>query len=521
MNIDEAKRCFVNYSDKPWRINQREACEFILNSTKKWVIVEAEPGSGKSLISMACGLANGSLTYAVHSKYLQTQVVSDFPEANILWGRANYQCQRNEFLTCGDCSHTKGNPCPHKKKTCYYDEAKELVLNSKLKILNYDYLISEVLYVGQFAGDSMYIIDEADNLESSLIDFTTLSFTPYALRRLGLSEPERKSANSKKGVTPWKDFGNIAKERATELIDNLTAEIDSYGKRNDVSEQQIARIRERTKIIRLAERIDIFLSQVDESWIYENNNGKISFKPLWITEPMANEFLWNIGKKFVLLSASFLPLEIQCRVLGIPSDEVDFLRVPSTFPPERRPIYLNPVANITAKTMQEELPKLCTEINTILSKHPTEKGIIHTNSYKLANDIISTCNNTRLITHSSFDRQEAISNFKETNKPLVLVSPSIERGVSLQDSYCEFVIYAKCPYLNLGDKIVSNRVYSGGMGQLWYTSMTAQAIIQGSGRGFRHKDDKCAVYLLDAQIDKLVKKNPTLFPASWKDSIQF
>jgi len=521
MTIDEAKASLINYKDKEWRFMQRECCEFIINSDKKFIIIEAGTGSGKSLTAMATGMANNSLTYAVHSKVLQQQIVSDFPEAKLLQGRNNYKCLADDTLSCDECKHTKNNPCFHKRSSCLYDVAKQTVLASKLKILNYDYLLSAISYTGQFSGADLYIIDEADNLENSLIQFTTLTFTPFALRRLGLTEPERKTATSKQGIQPWVDFAQIARDRVHRIIDSLTHEIEAYGSKEDVTDQQIAKLKERKRVIRLSERIDIFLNKVDSSWIYEENDGKITFRPLWVTPDLADDYLWSHGNKWALMSASFLPIDMQCRVLGIPFDEVDYMRVPSTFDAKRRPIYVNPVANMTAKTAQEETPKLCKEIANILNKHPESKGIIHTASYKLAKDIIEIVNDKRLIVHNSQDRQMVIDMFKESDKPLVLVSPSLERGISLPDDECEFIICAKSLFLSLGDKIVSQRVYSSGIGNYWYKSIAAQALIQATGRGMRHEKDHCFIYLLDYQIKKLIEENPRLFPEYWLDAIVF
>lgn len=521
MTIDEAKSSLINYKDKDWRFMQKECAQFILDSEKKWIVIEASTGSGKSLTAMAVGMANGSLTYLTHSKILQQQIISDFPEASLLQGRNNYRCLADDTLSCDECRHTKNNPCYHKKSSCLYSVAKKTVLASKLKILNYEYLLAELSYAGQFSGANLYIIDEADNLENSLIQFTTLTFTPFALRRLGLTEPARKTATSKQGISPWLDFGRMAKDRVSRIIESLSHEIESYGSREGVTDSQISKIKERTRVVRLSERIDIFLSKVDDSWIYEENEGKITFRPLWCTPDLANDFLWNHGNKFCLMSASFLAIEMQCKVLGIPFDEVDYMQVPSTFNPKQRPIYIRPVANMTAKTAQEETPKLCKEVANILKEHPESKGIIHTASYKLAKDIMEMVNDKRLIIHNSQDRQMVIDMFKESDKPLVLVSPSLERGISLPDDECEFIICVKALYLSLGDKIVSQRVYSSGIGNYWYKSMAAQAIIQASGRGMRHEKDHCSIYLLDTQIKKLIEENPKLFPDYWKDAIVF
>jgi Rad3-related DNA helicase len=64
-------------------------------------------------------------------------------------------------------------------------------------------------------------------------------------------------------------------------------------------------------------------------------------------------------------------------------------------------------------------------------------------------------NNPRLVTHNTQDRSEVIQRFKKSREPLVLVSPSCERGLSLDDDQCRFIIFAKAPFLSLNDKKTS------------------------------------------------------------------
>jgi Rad3-related DNA helicase len=130
-------------------------------------------------------------------------------------------------------------------------------------------------------------------------------------------------------------------------------------------------------------------------------------------------------------------------------------------------------------------------------------------------------NNSRLITHNSKDRQEVIDEFVGSNEPLVLISPSIERGLSLEEDKCRFIIIAKCPYLSLGDKVTAARLYSSKIGQIWYGSNAALTVIQMSGRAVRSNTDQADTYLLDMKIKELILKNPSWFPEWWLDSLNF
>lgn len=533
MDLTDIKNSFEQFRDKPFRPFQEESIKWLLGSDKRFTILEAPTGSGKTLIAMAAGVANGSLTYMVHSKVLQNQVTEDFPEARSLFGRANYSCTMDAELSCDECIHSKHYPCEY-KYTCPYEVQKRVVLGARLKILNYDYFLSEVNYVGRFRDANFLIIDEADNLENTLINFCTLTFSQYAINRLGLGEPARKTAKSKEGIEPWRDFAQTAKYRVVSILNKLDFEIKDMGEIK--GEFRIKKVKERTRVKRLLEKIDLFLNNVDETWIFDDRGESDTFntnygtkymplqnyvfRPLWLNEDLAEEFLWKHGKKWVLMSASFLPQHILTKTLGIPPNEVDYQCTPSTFPPERRPIHIEPVANLTSKTMDAELPALVQRIKEIVDSHPQDKGLIHAVSYKLANQIVNGVQNSRLTTHNSSDRQAKLDYFVESGLPLVMVSPSMERGVNLEQDLCRFIIVAKAPFLNLGDKIVSSRVYSNGtVGRDWYQATMLLTVLQGCGRGMRSEDDYCEVYILDEQFQRVYNKRPLLLPEWWREAV--
>jgi Rad3-related DNA helicase len=524
MNLKDIKDTFDQFKGSPFRPYQEESIQYLLNSEKRFTILEAPTGSGKSMVAMVAGKANGSLTYMVHSKILQNQITEDYPEARSLFGRANYPCLMDQELTCDECVSTKANPCRDKisksfpEGNCPYELAKQFTLRATLKILNYDYFLSEVNYVGRFAGADFLIIDEADNLENTLINFCTLTFSQYALNRLGLGEPARKTANSKVGIEPWKDFAYTAKARVKSVLSKMDLDIEELG--NARGEFVIKMLKERVRVKRLLEKIELFIGNVDKTWIFDDRDQqKYIFRPLWLTQGLAEQFLWQHGMKWVLMSASFLPTQILCKTLGIPTDEVVYRCVPSTFPPERRPIHINPVANLTNKTMVAEVPKLVKEIKRIIAAHPTEKGLIHAVSYKLANQIIEGVDNPRLITHNSNDRQDQLDMFMDSDQPYVMVSPSMERGINLPMDACRFVIVAKAPWMYMGDKIVAARVYSGNVGKDWYQASMLLTVLQGSGRGMRSEDDFCEVWILDAQFQRVYQQRPLLIPSWWREAV--
>jgi Rad3-related DNA helicase len=524
MTPEEAKNQLSKYKDHPFRRFQEDAIEFCRRSEKKFVFLEAPTGSGKSLIAMVLGNLMSGVTYAVHSKILQHQITEDFPEAKSLFGRANYQCKEVPYNNCDDCFHTKHTICKS-KSACIYDGEKATTLLARLKILNYDYLLTECNYSGRFSGSPFNIIDEADNMENTLINFVTLTFTRYSLNRLGMQDFATRlkmtSKDQESLIDTWKNFADTAFIRCMSIIKSIDRELAGTGNLfGEVTDAQIKANKEKTRIVRLMEKIKLFQDNVDPTWLLDSDqDDKFIFRPLWMNERLADQFLWRHAKKWVLMSASFLPVGLEAKRLGIPMDEVDYKCLPSTFPVSSRQIYIWPAANLTGKTMDEETPKLCAKIKEIVDDHPKVKGLIHGVSYKLSRAILDTVNDPRLIIHESHNRQDVLTEFMESDKPLVLVSPSMERGVSLELDLCRFIIVAKAPFLYLGDKIVSKRVYTSKMGKEWYAATMLLSVLQATGRGSRSEEDFCENYILDEQFLRVFQKKTSYLPMWWREAV--
>jgi Rad3-related DNA helicase len=247
----------------------------------------------------------------------------------------------------------------------------------------------------------------------------------------------------------------------------------------------------------------------------------IHFKPLWLTPALTGSSLWRHADRFILMSATFPPMPVLAKMFGISPADIDYLTLPSTFPVENRRCFVVPVANLTHKTQDAETPKILDAVRKILKIHSGEKGLIHTVNYKLAQAIMKDIPDPRLVTHNSFTKQEVLDAFRASDQPLVLVSPSSERGISLEDSQCRFIVMCKAPYLSLADKAVKARTYAGQVGQQWYTADMLLTVVQAMGRGVRHEEDFCVSYLLDEQIALVMSRKPSLMPPWFRQALEF
>jgi Rad3-related DNA helicase len=525
---------------------QLKAAQFALNSKKPIVMIKAPMGSGKSAIGMTClhSLPYGGI-YLVNTKSLQMQITNDYPEARSLFGRSNYKCinkagydeNTGEYISVADCPFREPKPpkeiyldvieartdrSDDEEKTrtenycvdyndCVYRIKKAEVISWPIKILNYPYYLTECNYArGSFRGSELVICDEADTIEDTLLGFIKIEMSGYTIGRYGLTLPRYKTVSAKSGLDSWKDWAYKSIRKMDSFIKGLR-------------QDEPRKIYEEATGMR--ERLKSFVSYVDNTWLFgesETRFGKKwTFVPTWITQDMMDNYLLAHGQKFVLMSATFKPIPIMCLELGMREEDIDFFEIPSTFNPDKRPIYINTIAKVSKNTIDEESGKITDRIKEILEKHKNDKGLIHTSNYKLA-DIIMSIGDERLVTHNSSNRISVLDEFKASDKPLVLVSPSMERGVSLDDDLARFVVVAKAPFPYLGDSQVSARLYGyGSAGEFWYRATTAQTLEQQTGRGVRSERDYCKVYIIDHLAKELITKHPTMFTDHFRECLRW
>jgi Rad3-related DNA helicase len=94
----------------------------------------------------------------------------------------------------------------------------------------------------------------------------------------------------------------------------------------------------------------------------------------------------------------------------------------------------------------------------------------------------------------------------------------MSEGVDLPYDKCRFQIIYKIPFPYLGDKQINMRMKKD---QRWYAYKTAMTLVQTYGRGMRADDDSCVTYILDSDIQMLLKSPlyKSLIPEFFKEAI--
>ena len=218
--------------------------------------------------------------------------------------------------------------------------------------------------------------------------------------------------------------------------------------------------------------------------------------------------LFKYGEFNILMSATIISKENFCKLLGIQEDQAEFLKIPSPFPLENRPVIYSGVGKMSANNINYTLPKLRDAVVAILQQHKNEKGIIHCHSYKIAWYLKKNIKNSRLLIHDSENRDHVLARHASANTPTVLLSPSMTEGVDLKDDLSRFQIICKVPFPYLGDKLIRKKMNKW---KWWYDMQTAKTIIQSTGRSVRNEKDTAVTYILDSSWARFYDKNKNLF----------
>ncbi|HLR46843.1 MAG TPA: DEAD/DEAH box helicase family protein, partial [Deinococcales bacterium] len=77
---------------RPGQKEALDAARAAFAAGKRFVVIEAPTGSGKSGMAVALARENGSAYVVTAQKLLQDQYVRDFPDLALMKGRSNYPC---------------------------------------------------------------------------------------------------------------------------------------------------------------------------------------------------------------------------------------------------------------------------------------------------------------------------------------------------------------------------------------------------------------------------------------------
>lgn len=495
-----------------FREYQRETIEQISEAFEKgyrYVLLDAPTGSGKSGIASSFAKASGNSHIITVQKLLQDQYERDFgSDMFVMKGRTAYPCVYGEAGdTCAD------GPCRRRKmeahSTCPYLIAKGNALSAPVTVHNFDSFFYQNNYGGGFGGRKLLIVDEAHNIPNKYTGF--LSFTIDS--RGGVVVPEAYK------ISDYDEFVKITKDEYEAEYNALQRQFNAVG----LDKSELNRMQDLGKII---QRMRTYLFEREKEhpteFVFDyKSNGKhgpsVTFRPVFVG-PFVERWLFNYGERILLMSATILDKNMFCREVGLDPDQTCYIQVPSTFPPENRPILKKYAGSMSYKDIDRTLPKIADLIQEIVDRFPGRKGIVQTHSEKIAQYLQCSLFDNRFTYNSDYKRPQDMLVTHTKKDGSIIIASGLREGLDLYGDLSKVQIFCKIPYPSMGDKVVKRKME---LIPSWYGWATTVMFVQALGRSVRSPKERAVTYILDSGFGWYYKKNRQFIPEYIKEAIRW
>jgi Rad3-related DNA helicase len=535
------------------RKEQREALEFIKtewekNPTNKTFLLNLPTGVGKSylamMISKLCKDKMGKFSRVdviTNSKILQDQYSGTFESISDLKGKENYECESYS------CSCAQGAEFNRLNKTtcesCPYSNARENYISGGISLTNFYLYILYAIYnqkLMESRDARVLIVDECHELESVISDFISIKITETIVKKFKFSNEYEilKKLKSIVSIQSYVDFLSFLNGEILDTIEGMEKGLVSKPRdiKSDKRDIKISKVlntkNSDIKIMNLITdlkqyqlKIDVFLKEYKENpnnWVLESNwNEKTkqkesSLEPIWSFDYL-DKYVFSHYDKVFLMSGTILDKNLFCQLNGLDFDSSVYYSISSPFPLKNRPIFYMPLGKMSFKSKEDTFKTYIPYIKKILEKYKNKKGVIHTNSFELSKWIQDSISDPRLIFHDSSNKDEMLKMHFESTEPTVIVSPSMDTGVSFDDDKARFQIIAKVPYPSLASQKNKMRQVNN---PEWYSYKTVCGLIQMAGRPVRSNVDYADTIIIDGGFGDVIKHSSHYLPDWLQEAIK-
>ena len=511
----------------------------LFGAGKKIVVLEAPTGSGKSFVMQTFARqadAAGQRTFMLTAqKILQDQYERDFPEPEVvtLKGRNAYDCThdraQNLKVNEGICV-AEGKSILHEcvlnnvaikdvvfnfsavptDTICPYWKQVLKAVRNNITMFNFSSFLFQ-MRINRFKPRDLAVLDEAHNIEATLLSFVDFTIWEADLQHLGMFFP-KKLQNSEE-VAAW-----IAGEDIVGRIDKEVENISSLLPTITAKTQLQIRIAQKESLERLKVKLETFedlrkktewIVEMGEKMRYKVMTKQITCRPIY-ARAFAQDLLFSKASRILCTSATILDVQTWARNLGLDMKQIGFVKIGSSFPKENRLIVRSYQGSMAFAQKDSTLPKMVKWIkNVCLPKHEGQRGIIHAHSFSLAKAIVDGVGSDRLLLHSEgMDKLELLRTHASRSDS-VIVAPAMHEGIDLKDDLSRFQVIAKVPYPSTMDKVIGIRMERDAG---WYVWITALKLVQCYGRSVRSKDDWATTYVVDSAFEAFIRKNARIIP---------
>jgi len=568
MTVEQYLEQFVEVfmpEDFKWRKGQKEAIISIIaaydNGTKT-VVLDAPVGSGKSIIGIAVSFIlneKGKEGYILASDIaLQEQYEKDFRNFRIRWGSVkgidNYMCVDNmEKNSLGTCRiRNKAPKGMHCYSQCPYFSARDHASESKTSLLNYAYWLIMQNYTNQHMDEEYQLFPPRDfticDEGHKILDIVQNHYSPrFDSKTLDKLEKLTEFFGVYKVHDHAKDFQSLKvlfrslfdfenQDELFKILRRVEVYLENYKPSIDLLKDKVKKEypkddppKEWREALRISDWLKDFHCKI-EDYVYiidKTSTRNIVKNPQGEDELIFNclEENYMMSKYFhqwtgftLLMSATFADPKDYLKSIAL--NNASYIKMDSNFDFSKSPIYFYNKRRMSYNQIDANLPWMFDTINEILDKHPNENGIIHSASYHLTMKIhngLSHKNKMRVLVYEGTEEKRKVLEMLKRDHSKVLMGPSLLEGLDLKDEWSRLQIFAKVPYLSLGDRFVATKLK---INPDWYRWKAIVNVLQGTGRSVRSEDDWAATYILDAALADLIHKNRRAFPPEFMQRIQ-
>lgn len=481
-----------------FRRGQYELAQRVESNPKRFSLVMAPPGSGKSLAHYIISkLTGGRSLTLVSTKALADQILRDPFNHTEIRGHSNYSCAPKIYDPTREISDLR---CQSRGFGCGHQKAVQACVSSTSVLTNYALWVNlartgKLDLLGKF---DLLICDEGHLVHDLLSDLISVELYASRLSYL-LHEP---LPDLETDLSPWLEWVEFIQSRvkaaATQALHRDDKDLTFQLSRLD------------------SELSRLLLESKQESWAVERMPSSVKFSPVW-SSSYTEKYLFRGIPKVVISSGTLLPETAP--LLGIDKPSHSYFQVSSTFPPERRPFIYLPTCRVDYRMSEGHWRMLVNRIDKIIEDRLDRKGIIHCRSYERGLEIFKRSKWSEIMLyHQSGNRDKVLADFKKSDSPCILVSPSVEEGHDFKGDLARYNILLKVPYADTRSPLTKERVKQNR--QYGYLK-AAEKILQQYGRSNRDEKDWSETFILDdhwGDYFHRIVTFPEYFKRAWRTS---
>lgn len=538
-----------------WNPGQRELAERIAQSSKKIIMLEAECGSGKSIIPTAAATAlDKTAIVLTQTLSLQEQYLRDIQGLTLMSGRAHSECNLT-FQSAADAPCTVGAKCTLKGHwtktgqplgipTCNYFKRKAAAATAPISIQNYAYWLRETdgEQISAFGKRDWIICDEGHELDQILMNAAIVELKAYDFRELGTDLLDQLGDMTMTSLRAWAlKAGRAAITRYKTTLDKeanrLGLPFDGEGEIVLSTELFASKGRTIQGLVRglqvhqrVKQAIDTLGSLQDDAlvdWVIaapDRNNRE------WTVRPRYGKYgfprILNGATEKVIIMSAYLAPELLMKNLGLDPNDVDVIVGSKVYNRVRSPILYCPTVRVNYKITNKQQQFLIATMDAILAKNSSTKGLIHVPSVRMRDDILAyTKFRNRIIAYDGGNvanpryptKDVAIAEFTSSPEPKILLGQSISTGLDLPD-VPQWQIIMKLAFPSTADPVVASRKE---VDPFFYDYHTICQIVQTTGRVKRSQAHNGQTIILDESFAFFWARNRKYFPRWFTDNFKY